>query len=100
MVICAGHWRRQWFARGAWRMVPCCRVRRFPGRFRDQGRKLASGREGRHGGGGEVLGDGEAGPGGRERGPGGRGGGGGAGRDRGAVRGAGGLGGGRGPVPG
>src|SRR5216684_6535832 len=56
------------------------------GPFRDHGRKLTSGRHGRRGGDGEVLGDGAAGPGGRDRGPGGGGAGGGAGRPGGAVR--------------
>src|SRR5438132_1753018 len=82
----AGQWWWQWAAGGvsgtAWR----CRVRWLRGRFRDDGPESFAAGTGRDGGGGEVLGDGEAGPGGRERGPGGRGAGGGAGRDGRAVR--------------
>src|SRR6266567_2235443 len=73
--------------------------RRVRGRVRDDGRESFPAGIWRHGGGGEVLGDNQAGPGGRERGPAGRGAGGGSGRPGGAVRRPGGLGGGRGRVP-
>src|ERR1035441_6539679 len=66
--------------------------RGFRVRFRDAGRESFPAGSWRHGGDGEVLGDGEAGPGGRERGSAGRGAGGGARRPGGAVRRAGGLG--------
>src|SRR5487761_1334174 len=58
--------------------------RGFRGRFREDGGKSFPAGIRRHGGDGAVLGDGEAGPRRRERGPGGRGAGGGAGRPGGA----------------
>src|SRR5438552_4601218 len=62
------------------------RFRGFRGGFRDDERKSFLAGTWRRGGDGEVLGDGEAGPGGRERGPAGRGARGGARRPGGAVR--------------
>src|SRR6266542_2514996 len=70
------------------------RLRGFRGRFREDGGKSFPAGIWRRGGDGEVLGDGEAGPRRRERGPAGGGACGGAGRPGGAVRRAGGLGGG------
>ena len=57
----------------------------FRGRFRDDDRESFPAGTGRRGGDGEIHGDGEAGPGGRDRGPAGGGAGGGAGRPGGAV---------------
>ena len=83
--------------RPGWGWLPL--VPRVPGPFPGPvGRESFPAGIWRRCGDGEVLGDGEAGPGGRERGPAGRGAGGGARRPGGAVRRAGGLGGGRGPV--
>ena len=75
-------WSAEWWrcARNAAGMASRHRFRGFRGRFRDDERKSFLAGTWRRGGDGEVLGDGEAGPGGRERGPAGRGAGGGAGR--------------------
>ena len=61
-VIRAGHWRWRRFAGDVSGTVRRCRVRWFPGCFRDDRRKSFPAGIWRRGGDGEVLGDGETGP--------------------------------------